>query len=149
LAQRFGSGGPDQKRHIAARLQQPAAKIAPDRSRSNDKNTHPPLISYDADGAQARRAAQGDHASIRSRRRGLDVETFARLTFQRAALVACQALRDDRVMLGAAATRRFSSALAGGWPVSSEKARLNCQGLRCATFASSATVRGCVRWLLA
>ena len=36
----------------------------------------------------------------------------------------------------AASTRRFSTALAGDWPVSARKARLNWRGLRCAALAS-------------
>ena len=49
----------------------------------------------------------------------------------------------------AASTRRFSTALAGDWPVSARKARLNWRGLRCAASASCSTASGLSRLRLA
>jgi len=69
----------------------------------------------------------------------------ARRMRSRSAKPVCRAMisigwRLCSIIRRAVSTRRFSTALAGDWPVSAWNARLNWRGLRCAAFANSRTV---------
>jgi len=69
----------------------------------------------------------------------------ARRMRSRSAKPVCRAItsigwRLCSIIRRAASTRRFSTALAGDWPVSAWNARLNWRGLRCAASASCRTV---------